>query len=91
MSDSTPKGPSLAALLLELHARRNVAIGLVVGVGVAIGAYAYRIALVDPAPGVENSSLLFGALAVTLAVSAAAFVALVLTLVSTIRRARRLD
>lgn len=91
MSDTTPEGPSLAALLLELGIRRNAAIGLAVGAAVAIGAYGYRIVLVDAAPGVESSPLLFGALAVTLAVSLAAFVAFVLTVVAAARRAKRFD
>lgn len=91
MSDSTPEGPSLAALFLELGARRHAAVGLVIGVAVALLAYVYRIVIVDAAPGVESSPLLFGVLAVTLAVSVAAFVAIVLTVASAIRRAKRLD
>lgn len=91
MSDDTPTGPSLGALLVELHARRNAMIGLALGAGLATLAYVYRVIVVDPAPGVEGSPVLFGALAVTLAVSFGAFVALVLTIGSAIRRARRLD
>ncbi|MFC7008893.1 DUF7536 family protein [Halalkalicoccus salilacus] len=91
MSDDTPNGPSLGALLVELGARRNATIGLVLGVGLAVLAYVYRVIVVDPAPGVESSPVLFGVLAVTLAVSFGAFVAVVLTIGSAIRRARRLD
>ncbi len=91
VSDDSSGGPSLAAFLLELNARRNVAIGLAIGVVFAVLAYVYRVLLVDPAPGAETSPLLFGILAVTLAVSAAAFVAIVLTVGSAVRRARRLD
>ncbi|MDL5362744.1 hypothetical protein [Halalkalicoccus sp. NIPERK01] len=91
MSDSTPEDPSLATLLIALHVRRNAAIGLAVGVVVATLAYVYRIVVVDPAPGVESSPLLFGVLAVTLAVSVAALVAVVLTAVSAVRRARTID
>lgn len=83
--------PSLGTLLLALGIRRNATIGFAVGVVLAVGAYVYRIVLVDAAPGVESSPLLFGALAVTLAVSAGAFVAICLTLLAAIRRARRLD
>lgn len=83
--------PSLVALLLALHVRRNAAIGLAVGVVVAALAYVYRIVLVDAPSGVESSPLLFGTLAVTLAISCGAFVALCLTIVSAARRARRLD
>lgn len=91
MSDSTPEEPSLAALLVALHIRRNAAIGLAIGVALAVLAYVYRIVLVDPAPGVESSPLLFGTLAVTLAISCGAFVALCLTIVAAIRRARGFD
>ncbi len=91
MSDTTPRDPSLAAALIELHARRNAAIGSVVGAVVALGAYVYRVVIVDPAPGVESSPVLFGALAVTLAVSVAAFVAILLTAFSAVRRAKRFD
>lgn len=91
MSDSPPEDPSLAALLIALHVRRNAAIGLVVGIALAALAYGYRIVVVDPAPGVESSPLLFGVLAVTLAVSVAAFVTLCLTVASAVRRARTLD
>ncbi len=91
VSDDTPNGPSLGALLVELGARRNATIGLVLGVGLAVLAYVYRVIVVDPAPGVESSPVLFGVLAVTLAVSFGAFVAVVLTIGSAIRRARRLD
>ena len=91
MSDERSGEPSLAALLAELHVRRNATIGLAIGIGLATLAYVYRVIVVDPAPGAESSPLLFGALAVTLAVSAAAFVALVLTVGSAIRRARRLE
>jgi uncharacterized membrane protein (DUF485 family) len=87
----TPEGPSLAALLVELGIKRNVAIGLVLGVLIALAAYIYRIVLVDAAPGVESSPILFGALAVTLAVSVAGFVVLVLTIVTAIRRVRRIE
>lgn len=91
MSDTPPEDPSLVALLIALHVRRNAAIGLVVGIALAALAYWYRIAVVSPAPGVESSPLLFGVLAVTLAVSAAAFVTVGLTIGSAIRRARGLD
>lgn len=91
VSDDTPNGPSLGALLVELGARRNATIGLVLGIGLAVLAYVYRVIVVDPAPGVESSPVLFGVLAVTLAVSFGAFVAVVLTIGSAIRRARRLD
>ncbi|MCL7417773.1 MAG: hypothetical protein M8354_08040 [Halalkalicoccus sp.] len=91
MSDTPPEDPSLVALLIALHVRRNGAIGLAVGIALAVLAYAYRIVLVDPAPGVESSPLLFGVLAVTLAVSAAGLVTVCLTIVSAIRRARGLD
>lgn len=91
MSDDRSDEPSLAALLIALDLRRNALVGLVVGVVLATLAYVYRVVIVEPAPGVESSPLLFGTLAVTLALSAAAFVALVLTLGSAIRRARRLE
>lgn len=90
MSD-TPEKPSLAALLIELGIKRNAAIGLALGILIALAAYIYRIVLVDATPGVESSPVLFGALAVTLAVSVAGFVVLVLTIVATIRRVRRLE
>lgn len=91
MSDRTPEGPSLAALLVELGIRRNAAIGLVLGTIIALAAYGYRIVLVDAPSGVESSPVLFGALAVTLAVSVAGFVVFVLTVVAAIRRVRQLD
>ena len=91
MSDDTPNGPSLRALLVELGVRRNATIGLALGIGLATLAYVYRVIVVDPAPGVESSPVLFGVLAVTLAVSFGAFVAVVLTVGTAIRRARRLD
>lgn len=90
MSD-TPEEPSLAALFVELGIKRNAAIGLVLGTAIALAAYIYRIILVDAAPGVESSPILFGALAVTLAVSVAGFVVVVLTIVAAIRRVRQLD
>ncbi|WP_238532784.1 DUF7536 family protein [Halalkalicoccus jeotgali] len=80
--------PSLAGLLLALGVRRHVTVGLAVGIALAALAYVYRIRIVDPAPGVESSPLLFGVLAVTLAISTGALVAIVLTTVAAIRRAR---
>lgn len=91
MSDDRSDGPSLAALLIALDVRRNALIGIATGVVLATLAYVYRVVVVEPAPGVESSPLLFGTLAVTLALSAAAFVTLVLTVGSAVRRARRLD
>jgi hypothetical protein len=91
VSDDRSNEPSLVALLIALDVRRNALVGLAVGTVLAILAYVYRVIVVDPAPGVESSPLLFGALAVTLALSAAAFVALVLTIGSAIRRARSLE
>lgn len=91
MSDDRSDGPSLAALLIALGVRRNALIGIATGVVLATLAYVYRVVVVEPAPGVESSPLLFGTLAVTLALSAAAFVTLVLTVGSAVRRARRLD
>ena len=76
---------------MALHVRRNAAIGLTTGAVLAILAYVYRVIVVDPAPGAESSPVLFAALAVTLAVSCAGFVTIVLTIGSAIRRARRLD
>ncbi|WP_122088954.1 DUF7536 family protein [Halalkalicoccus subterraneus] len=83
--------PSLAGLLLALGVRRNAVIGFAVGVALAVGAYVYRIVLVDAAPGVESSPVLFGALAVTLAMSVGAFVAISLTVAAAVQRARRID
>lgn len=91
MSDDRSDEPSLAALLIALGVRRNALIGIATGVVLATLAYVYRVVVVEPAPGVESSPLLFGTLAVTLALSAAAFVTLVLTVGSAVRRARRLD
>lgn len=93
MSDDRSDEPSLAALLIALGVRRNALIGIATGVVLATLAYVYRVIVVEPAPGagVEGSPLLFGTLAVTLALSAAAFVTLVLTVGSAVRRARRLD
>ena len=91
MSDDRSDEPSLAALLIALDVRRNALIGIATGVVLATLAYVYRVVVVEPAPGVESSPLLFGTLAVTLALSAAAFVTLVLTVGSAVRRARRLD
>lgn len=91
MSDDRSDEPSLAALLIALDVRRNALIGIATGVVLATLAYVYRVVVVEPAPGVESSPLLFGTLAVTLALSAAAFVTLVLTVGSAVRQARRLD
>lgn len=91
MSDDRSDEPSLAALLIALGVRRNALIGIATGVVLATLAYVYRVVVVEPAPSVESSPLLFGTLAVTLALSAAAFVTLVLTVGSAVRRARRLD
>lgn len=91
MSDRRSEGPSFAVLLLELGIRRNAAVGLVLGVVVALAAYVYRIVLIDAPSGVESSPVLFGALAVTLAVSVGAFVAICLTVVAAIRRVRTID
>lgn len=91
MSDDRSDEPSLATLLIALGVRRHALIGIATGVVLATLAYVYRVVVVEPAPGVESSPLLFGTLAVTLALSAAAFVTLVLTVGSAVRRARRLD
>lgn len=91
MSDDRSDEPSLATLLIALGVRRNALVGIATGIVLATLAYVYRVVVVEPTPGVESSPLLFGTLAVTLALSVAAFVTLVLTVGSAVRRARRLD
>lgn len=91
MSEDPPEEPSLVRLFLELNARRNTAIGLAIGIALATIAYVYRVIIVDPVAGPDPSPVLFGALAVTLAITCGALVAIVLTVGSAIQRMRGMD
>ena len=88
MADA-PDRPPTAEFLAALSVVRNVEIGLAVGVALAVLAYVYRVfRLGGPTTDPRGSPLLFALLAVTLALAAAALVAVGLTLVSAYRLAR---
>lgn len=88
MSEDVPRQPPTGRLLAALRVRRNVAVGLFVGAALAATLYAVRVLeLLGPAPD-RGSPLLFLSLAVVLALSAGALVALALTLARAVRLAR---
>ncbi|HET7325079.1 MAG TPA: hypothetical protein VFJ06_12175 [Halococcus sp.] len=83
-----PERPPTAQFLAALSVARNAKIGLVVGVVFSVLVYIYRVfELLGPTTDTRGSPLLFLALAVTLALTTAALVAVVLTLVSAYRLA----
>ena len=85
----TPDRPPTTEFLAALSVVRNAKIGLAVGVALAVLAYVYRVfALACPTADTRGSPVLFALLAVTLALAAAAVVAVGLTLVSAYRLAR---
>lgn len=96
--DSGPEAPAPGAdatgpedppgdLLAALSVRRNVGVGLAVGLGVAALAYAVRVLeLFGPAPA-RGSPALFLGLALVLATTVAALVATLLSAVSAYRLA----
>lgn len=85
----TPDRPPTAQFLSALSVARNAKIGLIVGIALAVLAFAYRVfRLGGPTADTRGSPLLFALLAVTLALAAAALVAVFLTLVSAYRLAR---
>ena len=85
----TPDRPPTTEFLAALSVVRNAKIGLAVGVALAVLAYVYRVfALAGPTADTRGSPVLFALLAVTLALAAAAVVAVGLTLVSAYRLAQ---
>lgn len=91
MPRDTPDRPPVGRLVEVLRVRRNVTVGLVVGALVAALLYAVRVfELLGPAPD-RGSPVLFLALALVLAASAAGLVAAALTAVTAARVARDPD
>jgi uncharacterized membrane protein len=94
VTDDPPERPGLAALAERLRVRRNAAVGLAVGVALAAAVYAVRVfELLGPFRGTQSFPVVGAAgwfllLAVVLAVSTAAVVAAVLTLVTAYRVVR---
>ena len=91
MVDEPPERPPLANLLDALSVRRNVAIGLSIGIGLAVLLYVYRVVLIGSVPGERGSPLLFAGLAFVLAVTVAALIAIVLTAISAWSLARNIE
>ena len=96
MTDDVPERPPAAGLVQALDVPRNAAVGAVVGLGFAIGAYLFRVLeLFGPFAGTREYPILgpegwFLILAFTLASATALLVATVLTLVSAYRLSKTL-
>jgi len=89
VAGNEPERPPRGRLLEALSVRRNAAIGLAVGVALALAMYAVRVLeLFGPAPD-QGSPALFLALAVVLAASAGALVATALSVIAAVRLARQ--
>jgi hypothetical protein len=95
VSDERPDRPGVAALAARLRVRRNAAVGLAVGLALAATLYVVRVfELLGPFRGTQSFPVVGAAgwflmLAVVLAVSTAAVVAALLTLVAGYRVVRR--
>ncbi|ADQ68237.1 hypothetical protein C499_15015 [Halogeometricum borinquense DSM 11551] len=91
VSDEVPGRPPQRGLAHALHVPRNVKIGAIVGIGLAVVAYAFRVLeLFGPFVGTREYPVLgpegwFAVLAFVLASSTALLVASLLTLVSAYR------
>ncbi|MFB6090485.1 MAG: hypothetical protein ABEJ97_05445 [Halobellus sp.] len=96
MSDEAPNRPPGAGLLDALRVPRNAAVGVAVGVALAVGAYLARVLeLFGPFAGTREYPVLgpegwFLILAFVLATSTALLVASALTVVEAVRRTREL-
>lgn len=96
MTDDAPDRPP-ATMLSALAVRRNVTVGLAVGVGVALAAYAIRVfELLGPVASARQYPIVgpetwFLLLSVVFAVSAALGVTLLLTAVHAYRLTRRVS
>lgn len=94
MSGDPPERPPAVAFAQALGVKRNVAIGVAVGVGLAVLAYLFRVLeLAGPFGGTRQFPVLgetgwFLVLAFVLASSTALLVATVLSVVSLVRLAR---
>ncbi|WP_411965333.1 hypothetical protein [Haloferax sp. YSMS24] len=96
MTDDVPERPPAAGLVEALDVPRNATIGAVVGLGLAVGAYLFRVLeLFGPFAGTREYPILgpegwFLILAFVLASATALLVATVLTLVSAYRLSKTL-
>ncbi|KAB1197299.1 MULTISPECIES: hypothetical protein [Haloferax] len=96
MTDDVPERPPAAGLIEALDVPRNAAIGAVVGFGLAVGAYLFRVLeLFGPFAGTREYPILgpegwFLILAFVLASATALLVATVLTVVSAYRLSKTL-
>lgn len=91
MTDERPDRPPARGLVDALDIRRNVAIGLVVGLLVGALAVFYRVVLIGTTPGRAVPLSFFVALGFVLVVSLAALVTVVLTAIRAWRVARTID
>ena len=97
MSERVPDRPSQSGLIRALRVRRNVTVGVGVGVVLAVGAYLARVLEVfGPFEGTREYPVLgpegwFLVLAFVLATSTALLVASALTVVEVVRLTRDLD
>lgn len=95
MSEDVPDRPPTAAVLEALSIKRNAAIGLAIGISVALLLYVVRVfELLGPAPGHREYPILgvggwFLLLAIVLAVSLAMFVTIGLTVATAIRETKK--
>lgn len=91
VSDEVPGRPPQRGLAHALHVSRNAKVGALAGVGLAVGAYAFRVLeLFGPFAGTREYPVLgpegwFAVLAFVLASATALLVTAVLTLVSAYR------
>ncbi|WP_416838592.1 hypothetical protein [Haloferax sp. DFSO52] len=96
MTDDVPERPPAAGLVEALDVPRNAAIGAVVGLSLAVGAYLFRVLeLFGPFAGTRAYPILgpegwFLILAFVLASATALLVATVLTLVSAYQLSKQL-
>ena len=96
-AESRPDRPPIAGLIETLSVKRNAAIGVTVGVALAVAVYAIRaLELLGPAGGTREYPVLgpdgyFLLLAFVLASATTLFVASMLTVVSAVRAVRAPD
>lgn len=91
VTEDTPGRPPFAGLAKALDVRRNVAIGLGVGVVVAGLAFGYRVVVIGAEVGRGLSAAHFLALAFVLAITLGALVALALVAYRAVSLARSMD